>query len=207
MPQRSTTDPFPDFDRLAFQRLLDETNTGSAVMLRAGRLARRGRPPAEQPSSSTRWPPAWESIDLDVERNVLTVRAERVARTRRSVAGAGQRAHPGAFSRLLGWRQPDILERIDASLPRRRRGRDRAIPEPPRRPCRSKIEETSPRRDLRRDRGLIDTGRSPQGRWAPPGRPCRTFLGRPSIAPPGDGVTGDRHAIASPHDIKLWRRL
>jgi HSP20 family protein len=57
---------------------------------------------------------AKESIDLDVERNVLTVRAERVARNGDWEMLASERPR-GAFSRQLVLGDNLDLERIEAS--------------------------------------------------------------------------------------------
>ena len=94
-----TTDPFRDFDRLT-QQLLGTTSRPAVMPMDAWRegdtLRHRVRPARRGP----------ESIDLDVERNVLTVRAERVARngdwemlasraaTRRVQPPAGARRQP-----------------------------------------------------------------------------------------------------------------
>src|SRR6478609_6158684 len=67
------TDPFRDFDRLA-QQLLGTTNRPAVMPMDAWREGDRFVIEFDLPGA------AKESIDLDVERNVLTVRAERVAR-------------------------------------------------------------------------------------------------------------------------------
>ena len=66
-------------------------------------------------SSSSSTFPAWpgESVDLDVERNVLTVRAERVARNGDLEMLASERPL-GAFSRQLVLGDNLDLDRIEA---------------------------------------------------------------------------------------------
>src|SRR4030095_15511003 len=66
-----TTDPFRDFDRLT-QQLLGTTNRPAVMPMDAWREGDRFVIEFALPGVSR------ESIDLDVERNVLTVRAERV---------------------------------------------------------------------------------------------------------------------------------
>ena len=68
-----TTDPFRDFDRLT-QQLLGTTNRPVVMPMDAWREGDRFVIEFDLPGVSP------ESIDLDVERNVLTVSAERVAR-------------------------------------------------------------------------------------------------------------------------------
>ena len=68
---------------------------------------------------------AQESIDLDVERNVLTVRAERVARNGDWEMLASERPR-GVFSRQLVLGDNLDLDRIEAALRRRRAAADRA---------------------------------------------------------------------------------
>ena len=91
-----TADPFREFDRLA-QQLIGATGTTNR--------------PAVMPMDAWREGEAFviefdlpgvakESIDLDVERNVLTVRAERVARNGDWEMLASERPR-GAFSRQL----------------------------------------------------------------------------------------------------------
>ncbi len=68
-----STDPFRDFDRLANQ-LLGTTNRPAVMPMDAWRQGDVFQIEFDLPGVSL------ESIDLDVERNVLTVRAERVGR-------------------------------------------------------------------------------------------------------------------------------
>ena len=65
-----TTDPFRDFDRLT-QQLLGTTNRPAVMPMDAWREGDRFVIEFDLPGV------AKESIDLDVERNVLTVKAER----------------------------------------------------------------------------------------------------------------------------------
>lgn len=105
-----TADPFRDFDRLAQQLM------GSAV----GTTSR----PAVMPMDAWRQGDdfviefdlpgvARDSIDLDIERNVLTVRAERLARNGDWEMLATERAK-GHFSRQLVLGDNLDLERIEA---------------------------------------------------------------------------------------------
>ena len=68
-----TADPFRDFDRLT-QQLAGTTNRPVVMPMDAWREGDRFVIELDMPGVSP------ESIDLDVERNVLTVSAERVAR-------------------------------------------------------------------------------------------------------------------------------
>src|SRR5690348_12619526 len=105
-----TADPFRDFDRLTQQLM------GSAV----GTTSR----PAVMPMDAWRQGDdfviefdlpgvARDSIDLDIERNVLTVRAERLARNGDWEMLATERAK-GHFSRQLVLGDNLDLERIEA---------------------------------------------------------------------------------------------
>ncbi len=111
-----TADPFRDFDRLT-QQLLGTTNR-PAVMPTTNR-------PAVMPMDAWREGERFviefdlpgvsrESIDLDVERNVLTVRAERVARNGDWERLASERP-TGQFSRQLVLGDNLDLDRIEAS--------------------------------------------------------------------------------------------
>lgn len=102
-----TTDPFRDFDRLT-QQLLGTTNRPAAMPMDAWREGDRFVVEFDLPGVSP------ESIDLDVERNVLTVRAERVARNGDWQVLASERTR-GAFSRQLVLGDNLDLERIAAS--------------------------------------------------------------------------------------------
>ena len=88
-----TTDPFRDFDRLA-QQVFGTTNRPAVMPMDAWREGDRFVIEFDLPGVSR------DSIDLDVERNVLTVRAERVARNGDWEALATERPR-GAFSRQL----------------------------------------------------------------------------------------------------------
>ena len=106
-----TTDPFRDFDRLAQQLLGTTTGTTNrpAVMpMDAWREGDTFMIEFDLPGV------AQESIDLDVERNVLTVRAERVGRNGDWEMLASERPR-GVFSRQLVLGDNLDLERIEAS--------------------------------------------------------------------------------------------
>src|SRR3954467_2945464 len=105
-----TADPFREFDRLA-QQLIGAQGTINR--------------PAVMPMDAWREGDVFvlefdlpgvakESIDLDVERNVLTVRAERVARNGDWEMLASERTR-GAFSRQLVLGDNLDLEHIEAS--------------------------------------------------------------------------------------------
>ena len=88
-----TTDPFRDFDRVA-QQLLGTTNRPTVMPMDAWREGDHFVIEFDLPGINR------ESIDLDVERNVLTVRAERVARNGDWEMLASERPR-GVFSRQL----------------------------------------------------------------------------------------------------------
>lgn len=88
-----TADPFRDLDRLA-QQVLGTTNRPAVMPMDAWREGERFIIEFDLPGVSP------ESIDLDVERNVLTIRAERVARNGDWESLASERPK-GAFSRQL----------------------------------------------------------------------------------------------------------
>ena len=101
-----TTDPFRDFDRLT-QQLLGTTNRPAVMPMDAWREGDRFVIEFDLPGV------AQESIDLDVERNVLTVRAEPVARNGDWEALASERLK-GVFSRQLVLGDNLDLDRIEA---------------------------------------------------------------------------------------------
>jgi HSP20 family protein len=101
-----TTDPFRDFDRLAGQ-LLGTTNRPTVMPMDAWREGDVFRIEFDLPGV------AKESIDLDVERNVLTVRAERVPRNGDWEMLASERPR-GMFSRQLVLGDNLDLDRIEA---------------------------------------------------------------------------------------------
>jgi HSP20 family protein len=102
-----TTDPFRDLDRLAQQ--VFGTATRPAVMpMDAWREDDRFVIEFDLPGV------AKDSIDLDVERNVLTVRAERVARNSDWEPLASERPR-GLFSRQLVLGDNLDLEHIEAA--------------------------------------------------------------------------------------------
>ena len=102
-----TTDPFRDLDRIA-QQLMGTTNRPAVMPMDAWREGDRFVIEFDLPGVST------DSIDLDVERNVLTVRAERVARNGDWEPLAAERPR-GAFSRQLVLGDNLDLDRIEAS--------------------------------------------------------------------------------------------
>ena len=102
-----TTDPFRDFDRLTAQ-LLGTTNRPAVMPMDAWREGDQFVIELDLPGVSR------ESIDLDVERNVLTVRAERVARNGDWEALASERPR-GVFSRQLVLGDNLDLESIEAT--------------------------------------------------------------------------------------------
>jgi HSP20 family protein len=101
-----TTDPFRDLDRLAGQ-LLGTTNRPAVMPMDAWREGDVFQIEFDLPGV------AKESIDLDVERNVLTVRAERVPRNGDWEMLASERPR-GAFSRQLVLGDNLDLDRIEA---------------------------------------------------------------------------------------------
>lgn len=106
-----TTDPFRDLDRLAAQLLSGPsgtTNRPAAMPLDAWREGDRFVLELDLPGVSP------ESIDIDVERNVLTVKAERVARNGDWQHLAAERTH-GQFSRQLVLGDNLDLDRIEAA--------------------------------------------------------------------------------------------
>ena len=88
-----TADPFRDFDRLTGQ-LLGTTNRPTVMQMDAWREGDVFQIEFDLPGVAP------ESIDLDVERNVLTVRAERLPRNGDWEMLASERPR-GAFSRQL----------------------------------------------------------------------------------------------------------
>ena len=91
-----TTDPFRDFDRFTNQLLgtLGTTNRPAVMPMDAWREGDVFHLEFDLPGIAT------ESIDLDVERNVLTVRAERIAQNGDWEMLASERPR-GIFSRQL----------------------------------------------------------------------------------------------------------
>ena len=101
-----TTDPFRDLDRLT-QQILGTTNRPAVMPMDAWRDGDRFVIEFDLPGV------ARDSIDLDVERNVLTVRAERVPRNGDWEALASERPR-GVFSRQLVLGDNLDLDRIEA---------------------------------------------------------------------------------------------
>jgi HSP20 family protein len=88
-----TTDPFRDLDRLANQ-VLGTTNRPAVMPMDAWRQGDVFQIEFDLPGVAP------ETIDLDVERNVLTVRAERIGRNGDWEMLASERPR-GVFSRQL----------------------------------------------------------------------------------------------------------
>ena len=102
------TDPFREFDRLAQQVLGAGTTSRPAVMpMDAWREGDVFRIEFDLPGV------AEDTIDIDVERNVLTIRAERPARTGDWERLAAERP-TGLFSRQLVLGENLDLERLEA---------------------------------------------------------------------------------------------
>jgi HSP20 family protein len=101
-----TTDPFREFDRLTGQ-LLGTTNRPAVMPMDAWREGDVFQIEFDLPGV------AKESIDLDVERNVLTVRAERLPRNGDWEMLASERPR-GVFSRQLVLGDNLDLDRIQA---------------------------------------------------------------------------------------------
>lgn len=101
-----TADPFRDIDRLAGQ-LLGTTNRPAVMPMDAWREGDVFQIEFDLPGV------AQDSIDLDVERNVLTVRAERVPGNGDWEMLASERPR-GMFSRQLVLGDNLDLERIEA---------------------------------------------------------------------------------------------
>ncbi len=102
-----TTDPFRDVDRLA-QQLLGTATRPAPMPMDAWREGDRFVIEFDLPGVAP------DTIDLDVERNVLTVRAERLAPSGDWQMLASERPR-GAFSRQLVLGDNLDLDRIDAS--------------------------------------------------------------------------------------------
>lgn len=101
-------DPFRDFDRMAAQ-LLGTTNRPAVMPMDAWRQGDDFVIEFDLPGVSA------ESIDLDVERNVLTVKAERVARNGDWEMLASERPR-GTFTRQLVLGDNLDLGRISATF-------------------------------------------------------------------------------------------
>ncbi len=102
------TDPFREFDRLAQQLLGIGTTSRPAVMpMDAWREGDVFKLEFDLPGIAP------ETLDVDVERNVLTIKAERPARTGEWEPLAAERP-TGHFSRQLVLGENLDLERLDA---------------------------------------------------------------------------------------------
>ncbi|MCL3836438.1 HSP20 family small heat-shock protein [Aeromicrobium sp. zg-Y1362] len=102
-----STDPFREFDRLT-QQLFGTTNRPAVMPMDAWREGDTFVVEFDLPGVSK------ESIDLDIERNVLTVRAERVVGNGDWEMLATERAR-GMFSRQLVLGDNLDLDRIEAA--------------------------------------------------------------------------------------------
>lgn len=102
-----TADPFREFDRLT-QQALGTTNRPAVMPMDAWREGDAFVLEFDLPGIDR------ESIDLDIERNVLTVRAERFARDGDRETLATERPR-GLFSRQLVLGDNLDLERIEAA--------------------------------------------------------------------------------------------
>ena len=100
-------DPFRELDRLT-QQLMGTTNRPAVMPMDAWREGERFVLEFDLPGVSH------ESIDLDVERNVLTIRAERVAQNGDWQMLANERTR-GSFSRQLVLGDNLDLEKIEAA--------------------------------------------------------------------------------------------
>ena len=100
-------DPFRDLDRLT-QQLMGTTNRPAVMPMDAWREGDRFVLEFDLPGVAP------ESIDLDVERNVLTVRAERVAQNGDWQMLANERVR-GSFSRQLVLGDNLDLDKIEAA--------------------------------------------------------------------------------------------
>lgn len=100
-------DPFRDFDRLA-QQVFGTTNRPAVMPMDAWREGDTFVIEFDLPGVAP------DSIDMDVERNVLTIRAERVARNGDWEMLASERAR-GVFSRQLVLGDNLDLDKIEAS--------------------------------------------------------------------------------------------
>ena len=101
-----TTDPFRDFDRLA-QQVFGTTNRPAVMPMDAWREGDRFVIEMDLPGV------AKDTIDVDVERNVLTVTAERLSRNGDWEMLASERSR-GRFSRQLVLGDNLDLDRIEA---------------------------------------------------------------------------------------------
>ncbi|MFD8589272.1 Hsp20/alpha crystallin family protein [Streptomyces sp. NPDC059637] len=102
------TDPFREFDRLA-QQVLGTASRPAAMPMDAYRSGEEFVVHFDIPGVDP------ETIDLDVERNVLTVRAERRSPAPEGAETVASERPSGTFSRQLFLGDTLDAERIDAS--------------------------------------------------------------------------------------------
>ncbi|MCZ2523521.1 Hsp20/alpha crystallin family protein [Streptomyces sp. NPDC059506] len=102
------TDPFREFDRLA-QQVLGTASRPAAMPMDAYRSGEEFVVHFDIPGVDP------ETIDLDVERNVLTVRAERRSPAPEGAETIASERPSGTFSRQLFLGDTLDAERIDAS--------------------------------------------------------------------------------------------
>jgi HSP20 family protein len=103
-----SADPFREFDRLT-QQLMGTTNRPVAMPMDAWREGDRFVLEFDLPGVSP------ESVDLDVERNGLTIRAERVSQNTGDWQMLASERPRGAFSRQLVLGDNLDLEHIEAA--------------------------------------------------------------------------------------------
>ena len=109
MPMLMRTDPFRDFDRLAQQVLGNGTSSRPAIMpMDAWREGDSFVLEFDLPGVDS------DSLDIDVERNVLTIKAERTARNGDWEVLASERPK-GVFSRQLVLGDNLDLDNVEAS--------------------------------------------------------------------------------------------
>lgn len=106
MPMLVRTDPFRDLDRLA--QFAGTATRPAAMPMDAWREGDKFVVEFDLPGFGA------ESIDLDVERNVLTVKAERQARGNQEDMLAAERSH-GVYSRQLVLGDNLDTEKVQAS--------------------------------------------------------------------------------------------
>ncbi|GAA3207122.1 Hsp20/alpha crystallin family protein [Actinocorallia longicatena] len=102
------TDPFRELDRLS-QQVFGTTNRPTAVPMDAWRQGEEFVVQFDLPGIDP------EAVDLDIERNVLTVRADRRRQSGEGVEWIASERPSGTFTRQLFLGDTLDTERIDAS--------------------------------------------------------------------------------------------